>query len=118
MTKFLTYAFLFMVVVGGCSEAFSSTDYTTDTTLPAYVAPETTTTEVFVPVTNTTIATKSRTTAAPKRKSTITSGNDIDCDNAEELYDSGEYADDIADYCDYGPDSEWDTNDDYDSWEE
>ena len=30
---------------------------------------------------------------------------DIDCDNAEELCESGEWAcDDIADYCDIGPD--------------
>jgi hypothetical protein len=31
--------------------------------------------------------------------------DEIDCDNAEELCDSGEWAcDDIADYCDIGPD--------------
>lgn len=31
--------------------------------------------------------------------------NDVDCDNAEELCESGEWAcDDIADYCDIGPD--------------
>jgi hypothetical protein len=33
------------------------------------------------------------------------------------LYDEGNN-DDLADYCDYGPDGEWDTEDDYDSWEE
>lgn len=33
------------------------------------------------------------------------SGEEVDCDNAEDLCDSGEWAcDDIADYCDYGPD--------------
>lgn len=106
-----------MVLIGGCSEAFGSSNYTTDTTVPVSIAADTTTTEVVVPVTTTADATKPRTTAAPKKRSTITSGDDIDCDNAEELYDSGEYTDDIADYCDYGPDGEWDTNDDYDSWE-
>lgn len=40
---------------------------------------------------------------------TLDSGNEptdeVDCDNAEELCDSGEWAcDDIADYCDIGPD--------------
>ena len=44
------------------------------------------------------------------------SDEEIDCDNAEEMCDSGAFAcDDIADYCDIGPDggelsddSEWD----------
>ena len=33
------------------------------------------------------------------------SDDEVDCENAEELCDSGEWAcDDIADYCDTGPD--------------
>jgi hypothetical protein len=117
MTKFLGYCFLFMIVVGGCVGAFDDTDYTTDTTVPAVVSVVETT--IAIAVADTVPATVApRVTTAPRKKSTISSGDDIDCDEAEELYDSGELSDDIADYCDYGPDGEWDTQDDYDSWEE
>ena len=40
---------------------------------------------------------------------------EIDCENAEELCDSGEWAcDDIADYCDIGPDDGSELPDDWD----
>ena len=43
--------------------------------------------------------------------------DEIDCDNAEELCDSGDWAcDDIADYCDIGPDG-GELPDDWD-WDE
>jgi hypothetical protein len=116
MTKFLTYAFLFMVVVGGCSEAFSSTDYTTHTTLPITVAAVDSTIASTIPET-VPPATPSRSGSTSGKGSSLSSGDSIDCDNAEELYDSGEMTDDIADYCDYGPDGEWDTSDNYDGWE-
>ncbi len=117
MTKFLSYFFLFAILVGGCAEAFGDSDYTTDTTVPPVVSVVETT--IAIAVADTVPATVAlRVTTAPRKKSTVTSGDDIDCDDAEELYDSGEVDDDIADYCDYGPDAEWDTFDDYDSWEE
>lgn len=44
--------------------------------------------------------------------------DEIDCDNAEDLCDSGAFAcDDIADYCDIGPADDSDLPDDYD-WDE
>ena len=44
--------------------------------------------------------------------------DEIDCDNAEDLCDSGAFAcDDIADYCDIGPADGSDLPDDYD-WDE
>ncbi len=43
---------------------------------------------------------------------------EIDCDNAEDLCDSGAWAcDDIADYCDIGPDDGSDIPDDWD-WDQ
>jgi hypothetical protein len=43
---------------------------------------------------------------------------EIDCDNAEDLCDSGAFAcDDIADYCDIGPDNGSELPDDYD-WDQ
>jgi hypothetical protein len=46
------------------------------------------------------------------------SGEEVDCDNAEDLCDSGEWAcDDIADYCDYGPDDGSELPDDWD-WDQ
>ena len=47
-----------------------------------------------------------------------TSSEEIDCDRAEELCDSGEWAcDDIADYCDIGPDDGSELPDDWD-WDQ
>ena len=43
---------------------------------------------------------------------------DIDCDDAENLCETGAYiCDDIADYCDYGPDDGQDLPDEFD-WDE
>lgn len=120
MTKFLTYAFLFMVLVGGCAEAFGSTSTVPKTTV--YV-PDTSITSSTEPAIAGPVTPDASTNNTVKRSgsntgSSITSSDDIDCDQAEDLYDSGDVTDDIADYCDYGPDGEWDTEDDYDSWEE
>jgi len=44
--------------------------------------------------------------------------DEIDCDDAEDLCDSGAFAcDDIADYCDIGPDDGSELPDDYD-WDQ
>ena len=44
-----------------------------------------------------------------------TSSEEVDCDRAEELCDSGDWAcDDIADYCDIGPDDGSELPDDWD----
>ncbi len=119
MTKFLTYAFLFMIVVGGCAEAFGGTSDVTNTTVFSTVAPITDSTDIGIqdPQAPDVGPNNSVTPSGGKGGSSITSNDDIECDEAEDLYDSGELTDDIADYCDYGPDGEWDTNDDYDSWE-
>jgi hypothetical protein len=43
---------------------------------------------------------------------------DIDCDDGENLCETGAYnCDDIADYCDYGPDDGQDLPDEFD-WDE
>ena len=43
---------------------------------------------------------------------------EVDCENAEDLCDSGEWAcDDIADYCDIGPDDGSELPDDWD-WDQ
>lgn len=113
MTKFLGYSLLFMILVGGCVGAFDDTSYTPDTTVTTY-APDTT----DIPMRDPQAPDVSTNNSVAGSGIGSLGGSDIDCDNAEELYDSGEMTDDIADYCDYGPDGEWDTEDDYDSWEE
>ena len=62
-----------------------------------------------------------RSVIAPSTSPTVSvvsgsvSGGDIDCENAEQLADSGEYeASDIADYCDYGPDDGSELPDEFD----
>lgn len=117
MTKFLTYAFLFMVLMAGCSAAFADNSVVTDTTVFTTNAPVATDPAIADPMVPDTSTSNTVSVNGGKSGSTITSSDDIDCDQAEELYDSGELTDDVADYCDYGPDGEWDTSDDYDSWE-
>ena len=114
MKKFLISASALIVLCAACVEAFAGPIEDTDTSVPATIS--------SVPATETiptsSITPPSSTTAAPRKSSSSPSASDdIDCDEAEELYDAGA-PDDIADYCDYGPDGEWDTEDDYDSWEE
>lgn len=49
---------------------------------------------------------------------TVSTDEEVDCDNAEDLCDSGAWAcDDIADYCDIGPDDGSDIPDDWD-WDQ
>ena len=112
MTKALGYFFVFMLLCGACAEAFAGPADVTDTTVfsTSSIAVDTT-----VPVDESDITTPS--TVRPNTSGATSGGDDIDCDEAEELYDAGNN-DDLADYCDYGPDGEWDTEDDYDSWEE
>ena len=115
MKRFLIYASTLVILCGACVEAFSAPADVTDSSVPVTTSsnPATedpTTTSSTIP-TSTTVATQKKSSSTP---SDI---DDIDCDEAEELYDAGNN-DDLADYCDYGPDGEWDTEDDYDSWEE
>ena len=43
---------------------------------------------------------------------------DIDCDDAAELCETGAYiCDDVADFCDYGPDDRQDITDEFE-WDE
>lgn len=115
--KFLTYLILGTILIGACTGAFDEVPVVepTETTIALPAATSTTSTVQFkdpsVPIV-------SPGKSLPKKKAaTDSSDTDINCDDAEDLYDSG-VSEDIADYCDYGPDSEWDTEDDYDSWEE
>lgn len=50
--------------------------------------------------------------------SSMSSDDEVDCDQAEDICDAGDWAcDDIADYCDYGPDDGSDLPDDWD-WDQ
>lgn len=113
MTKAFGYFFVFMLLCGACAEAFAGPADVTDTTVPNAVF--TTTIALTVPAISTDSSAPPN--VRPNNSGSSFTGDDIDCDEAEDLYDAGEL-DDIADYCDYGPDGEWDTEDDYDSWEE
>lgn len=114
MKKFLIYASVLIVLCAACVEAFAEPIDDTNTTVP--VTATSLPTVETIPTSS--IMPPSTTLATPRKPSSSPSASDdIDCDEAEELYDAGA-PDDIADYCDYGPDGEWDTEDDYDSWEE
>lgn len=134
MTKFLTYTFLLIVLFGAGASAFDSPDNSPLSTVPFLVSSTVpATTETSVPVTTSTIAAvpvstfpiadllegsgKSGISRTPSRKYTPSRTEEIDCDKAEELYDDGEI-DNLADYCDYGPDDDWDNNDEYDGFDE
>lgn len=50
--------------------------------------------------------------------SSMSSDEEVDCDQAEDICDAGDWAcDDIADYCDYGPDDGSELPDDWD-WDQ
>lgn len=116
MTKVLGYFFVFMLLCGACAEAFAGPSDVSDTTVPnALLTTSSISTDTTVPIDATDTTTPPN--VRPNNSGITSGGDDIDCDEAEDLYDAGEL-DDIADYCDYGPDGEWDTEDDYDSWEE
>jgi hypothetical protein len=119
MKKFLIYSSALIVLCAACVEAFATPVDETDSSIPAVVTSAVVTsvaTNDTLPVSA--ITPSSSTTPVTRKPSATPSAiDDIDCDEAEELYDAGNN-DDLADYCDYGPDGEWDTEDDYDSWEE
>ena len=105
-----------MLLCGACAEAFAGPSDVSDTTVPnALLTTSSVSTDTTAPIDATDTTTPSN--VRPNNSGITSGGDDIDCDEAEDLYDAGEL-DDIADYCDYGPDGEWDTEDDYDSWEE
>ena len=114
MTKFLTYSFFLVVVCGACLEALAPSIDSPITTIPTTIFSPT---SVESPESSTTIPTSVGKSGSPSGEYTPSNGDDIDCDQAEDLYDSGQL-DDVADFCDYGPDGEWDTEDNYDGWEE
>ena len=114
MKKFLIYSSVLIVLCAACVEAFATPVDETDSSIPAVVT--SIATNDTLPVSSTTPP-SSTTPVTRKPSATPSASDDIDCDEAEELYDAGN-TDDLADYCDYGPDGEWDTEDDYDSWEE
>ena len=114
MKKFLIYSSALIVLCAACVEAFATPVDETDSSIPAVVT--STATNDTLPVSSTTLP-SSTSPVTRKPSTTPSASDDIDCDEAEELYDAGNN-DDLADYCDYGPDGEWDTEDDYDSWEE
>lgn len=114
MKKFLIYSSVLIILCAACVEAFAAPINDTDTTVPIVVSSVATNDSLLAS------STTSPSSIAPierKPQPTPVGSDDIDCDEAEELYDAGNN-DDLADYCDYGPDGEWDTEDDYDSWEE
>lgn len=114
MKRFLVYASTLVILCAACVEAISTPTDVTDSSVPV------TATSIVIaedPATSLTVPTSTATTSPNKPSSTPSEFDDIDCDEAEELYDEGNN-DDLADYCDYGPDGEWDTEDDYDGWEE
>lgn len=114
MKKFLIYSSVLIVLCAACVEAFATPVDETDSSIPAVVT--SIATNDTLPASSTTPP-NSTTRVTRKPSTTPSASDDIDCDEAEELYDAGNN-DDLADYCDYGPDGEWDTEDDYDSWEE
>ncbi len=114
MKRLIIYASTFIILCAACVEAISTPTDVTNSLVPT----TTTSDPISESSTTSSIALPSSSVATPKRSPTTPSAiDDIDCDEAEELYDEGNN-DDLADYCDYGPDGEWDTEDDYDSWEE
>ena len=116
MTKTLGYFFVFMLLCGACVDALAGPVDITDTTVPS-TNQSTTTVAIVTTVPISAPATTAPSTGKPKKSNPSSGSYDINCDDAEDLYDAGNN-DDLADYCDYGPDGEWDTEDDYDSWEE
>jgi hypothetical protein len=110
---------LFFAVVGSCVELEAD---------PAPVSPSstvevTTTTEVEVTVaTNVLVETSTATEELASQSIFIPDDDepaeDIDCDDAAELCETGAYiCDDLADFCDYGPDDGQDITDEFE-WEE
>jgi len=110
---------LFFAVVGSCVELeadptpaspSSTVEVTTTTGVEVTVA-----TDVLVETTTTINELASQSIIVPRDDEPA---EDIDCDDAENLCETGAYiCDDIADYCDYGPDDGQDLPDEFD-WDE
>ena len=110
---------LFFAVVGSCVELEAD---------PAPASPSSsvevsTTVKVTVPVTYAEPVEVSTTVETLSSQSIIVPSDDepaeeIDCDDAAELCETGAYiCDDLADFCDYGPDDGQDITDEFE-WEE
>lgn len=117
MGKFFAWMFAAAIVIGSCTNALESVDDPTSTTTTTTVAVTTTTIGFADPVAPVPVegSGTGKSGSSSRSNSGSSSYDEVDCDNAEDLYDQGY---DYSDYCDYGPDGEWDTEDDYDGWEE
>ena len=110
---------VFFGVVGSCVEMPADQVPTSPSTTVEVV----TTVEATAPVPYAEPANISTTTEALSAQSIIIPSDDkpieeIDCDNAEHLCETGAYnCDDLADFCDYGPDGGQDLPDDFE-WDE
>ena len=110
---------LFFAVVGSCVELESD-----PAPVPSSSTVEvTTTTEVEVTVATDVLVETSTATEELASQSIVVPSDDepaedIDCDDAAELCETGAYiCDDLADYCDYGPDDGQHIIDEFE-WEE
>ena len=111
--------FVFVGVVGACLEIKAEPT----TVVPSSTVEVSTTTEALAPVVPSSEMAPTSTVEVPNAQPIIVSSDDepdedIDCDDAENLCETGAYiCDDIADYCDYGPDDGQDLPDEFD-WDE
>ena len=111
--------FVFVGVVGACLEIEAEPT----TVLPSSTVEVSTVIEALIPVEDSSEMVTTSITEAPSAQSIIIPSDDepdedIDCDDAENLCETGAYiCDDIADYCDYGPDDGQDLPDEFD-WDE
>ena len=110
---------VFFGVVGACVEMESDLQPAG----PSTTIEVSTTVEVTVPVTYAEPLEATSTTEPLRSQSIIVPlddepAEDIDCDDAAELCETGAYiCDDLADFCDYGPDDGQDISDEFE-WEE
>lgn len=111
--------FIFIGVVGACLEI--EADPTP--VVPSSTVNVSTTVEERAATAPSLEVAKNTTTAVSRTQSIIIPSNDepnqeIDCDDAENLCETGNYnCDDLADFCDYGPDDGQDLPDEFD-WDE
>jgi hypothetical protein len=110
--------FVFVGVVGACLEIEAEPT----TVLPSSTVEVSITTKALAPVVLSSEMATTPTTEVLGAHSIKASDDepveDIDCDDAENLCETGAYnCDDIADYCDYGPDDGQDLPDEFD-WDE
>ena len=114
--------------MSGCSEvinsiALSPVEAEPTTVLPSSTVDVSITTKALAPVVISSEMATTPTTEVLSVQSIVIPVDDapvedIDCDDAENLCETGAYnCDDIADYCDYGPDDGQDLPDEFD-WDE